>query len=139
MATPTRGSEVESSERTLAWPIRVLLWATGTLFVGIGVLGIFLPLLPTTVFLLIAAACYARSSERAYRWLMTNRWFGQYLRNYQEERGATMSSKVITIAVLWIGIGATIYLTEAALWLAAVLLVIAVGVTIHLVRLKTIR
>ena len=74
--------------------MRALLMATGTLFVGIGVLGIFLPLLPTTVFLLIAAACYARSSDRAYEWLMTNRMFGRYLRNYHEERGATLRSKV---------------------------------------------
>ncbi len=138
MAAPVHDPE-EAVRRPLPMPVRALLWATGTLFVGIGILGIFLPLLPTTVFLLIAAACYARSSDRAYRWLMTNRLFGQYLRNYQEERGATMRSKVFTIAFLWIGIGATIYFISAPLWLAAVLGAIAIGVTIHLVRLKTIR
>lgn len=138
MAAPVRDSEVVA-RRPLPWPLRALLLVTGTIFVGIGVLGIFLPLLPTTVFLLIAAACYARSSERAYDWLMTNRVFGRYLRNYQEERGATMTSKVFTIAFLWVGIGATIYFISAPIWLAALLGVIATGVTIHLVRLKTIR
>ena len=138
MAAPVRDSEA-AVRRPLPWPIRALLLVTGTVFVGIGVLGIFLPLLPTTVFLLIAAACYGRSSERAYEWLMTNRLFGRYLRNYQEERGATMRSKVLTIALLWLSIGATVYFIDAPIWLAAILGVIATGVTIHLVRLKTIR
>jgi len=138
MAAPVRGSEA-SVRRPLAWPIRALLLVTGTLFVGIGVLGIFLPLLPTTVFLLIAAACYGRSSDRAYHWLMTNQLFGRYLRNYQEERGATMRTKVVAIASLWVGIGLAVYWIDASWWLAAVLAAIAIGVTIHLVRLRTIR
>ncbi|MDA0351035.1 MAG: YbaN family protein [Chloroflexi bacterium] len=138
MAAPVRDLET-AAQRPLAWPIRALLLGTGTLFVGIGVLGIFLPLLPTTVFLLIAAACYGRSSERAYRWLMTNRLFGRYLRNYQEERGATVRTKVVSIAFLWVGIGAAAYWIDAPIWLAAVLAAIATGVTIHLVRLRTIR
>lgn len=138
MAAPVRDSEV-AARRPLAWPIRALLWVTGTIFVGIGVLGIFLPLLPTTVFLLIAAACYGRSSERAYNWLMTNRLFGQYLRNYQEEGGATLRTKIVTIALLWLGIGASVYWIDAPIWLVAVLAAIAAGVTIHLVRLRTIR
>ena len=138
MAAPARESD-EAAPPALAWPIRALLLGTGTLFVGIGVLGIFLPLLPTTVFLLIAAACYGRSSERAYRWLMTNRLFGQYLRNYQEERGATVRTKVATIAFLWLGLTAAAYWIDASLWLVAVLAAIGAGVTIHLVRLTTIR
>ena len=56
--------------------MKALLVTVGTLSVGLGVLGIFLPLLPTTVFLLLAAACYARSSERFYQWLVNHRWLG---------------------------------------------------------------
>ena len=138
MVTSVRVSELRV-RRPLAWPLRALLIVAGSLFVGIGVIGIFLPLLPTTVFLLIAAACYARSSESAYRWLMTNRLFGRYLRNYHEERGATLSTKVVTIALLWIGIGAAAYWISAPMWLNAVLAAIALGVTIHLARLKTLR
>ena len=75
--------------------MRWLYIALGSLLVGIGVLGVFLPLLPHTIFFLLAAACYARGSERAHTWLMTNRFFGRYLRNYSEHRGATPGTKAV--------------------------------------------
>jgi len=73
--------------------------------VALAVLGLFLPVLPTTPFLLLAAVCYARSSERFYHWLMTNRWFGEYIRNYREGRGIPLKQKVLTISLLWVTIG----------------------------------
>jgi uncharacterized membrane protein YbaN (DUF454 family) len=118
--------------------VRVLFMALGGLLVGIGVLGIFLPLLPTTVFFLMAAGCFGKSSPAAYRWLTTNRFFGSYLRNYKEHHGATLGSKVVSISTLWLGMGVTLYLTGFPLWLGAILLVIAVGVTVHLLMLKTL-
>ena len=69
--------------------IKIILISVGSLSVLLGILGIFLPLLPTTPFLLLAALCYSRSSERFYQWLVTNRWFGEYIRNYREGRGIT--------------------------------------------------
>jgi uncharacterized protein len=119
--------------------VRWALMAAGALLVGIGVLGIFLPLLPSTIFFLGAAACFGRSSPTAYRWLMTNRWFGRHLHDYQREHGATISAKVTSIATLWIGIGASAYFFLDGLWVRLVLLVIAVLVTWHLVALRTIR
>ena len=62
--------------------VRVLLLLGGTLCVILAVVGMFVPVLPTTPLLLLAAVCYARSSERFYRWLLTNRWCGPYIRNY---------------------------------------------------------
>ena len=59
----------------------------GSLSIGLAFLGIFLPLLPTTPFLLLAAACYLRSSDRFYHWLIYHKWFGNYIRNYREGRG----------------------------------------------------
>lgn len=112
-----------------------LLVVSGSLFVALGVLGIFLPLLPTTVFLLLAAACYARSSDRFYQRLITNRWLGSYIRNHREGRGMRRRDKVVTLALLWIGIGATMVWTADATWLRLVLLAIAVSVTVHVVRL----
>lgn len=112
-----------------------LLVACGTLSVALGVIGIFLPLLPTTVFLLLAAACYARSSDRFYLWLVNHRWLGRYIRNHYEGRGMKRRDKVITVVVLWAGIGASAIWTVDALWLRALLAAIAVGVTIHIVRL----
>ena len=67
--------------------IRAVLIVAGTLCVGLGALGIFLPLLPTTPFLLLAAACYARSSQRFYDWLLNNKYLGQYITGYVQRRG----------------------------------------------------
>ena len=111
----------------------------GGALVAIGVLGIFLPLLPTTIFLLGAAACFGKSSPGAYRWLTTNRYFGRYLRDYKEERGASVVAKVVALATLWAGIGFAVYLFRDVLWLDVVLIGIAVAVTVHLLSLRTMR
>ena len=114
---------------------RALLVVCGTLSVALGVLGIFLPLLPTTVFLLLAAACYARSSERFYLKLINSPWLGGYIRNQREGRGMRKRDKVATIALLWVGIGATAIWTVDAWWVRLVLVAIAAGVTLHVVKL----
>lgn len=120
-------------------PVRILLVACGTLCVALGVLGMFVPILPTTPFLLLAAACYSRSSPRVYQWLMTNRWCGAYIRNYREGRGITPRHKIATIVVLWLVIGYTAGFVATPGWLRLLLLVIAVAVSVHLARMKTCR
>ncbi len=119
--------------------VRYALVALGSLLVAIGVLGIFLPLLPSTVFFLMAAGCYGKSSPSAYTWLTTNRVFGRHLREYKEEKGATVVTKVTTLASLWGGIVLADYLTGFNPWLSIVLMVIATGVSIHILRLNTVR
>ena len=119
--------------------IRTLLLVSGTLCVVLGVLGMFLPVLPTTPFLLLAAICYARSSKRFYNWLMTNRWCGAYIRNYREGRGIPLKQKVLTILLLWLTIGYAAWFVISLWWVKLILLGIAVGVTIHLVRIKTFK
>jgi len=116
---------------------RTLLIILGTLCVALGVLGMFLPVLPTTPFLLLAAICYGRSSKRFYHWLMTNRWCGEYIRNYREGRGIPLKQKVLTILLLWLTIGSTAWLAVTLWWVRLILLGIAVGVTIHLLRIET--
>jgi uncharacterized protein len=118
--------------------MKALLVVCGSLSVALGVIGIFLPLLPTTVFLLLAAACYARSSERFYQWLMNHRWLGSYIRNHYEGRGMRRRDKGITLVALWIGIGATAFWTVEAVWLRLVLGAIATGVTVHIVKLPVL-
>ncbi len=103
----------------------------------LGLLGIFVPVLPTTVFLLLAAFFFGRSSDRALHWLLHNRWFGPYIRNYREGRGMEVKNKVFTLAVLWTGIGATIVFAVDTLWVRLLLLAVAVGVTIHILWIKT--
>ncbi|MBE7520437.1 MAG: YbaN family protein [Thermoflexaceae bacterium] len=119
--------------------VRAALAAGGGALVAIGVLGIFLPLLPTTVFFIAAAACFARSSPSAHRWLTTNRLFGDYLRNYHEGRGATVGTKVFSVGSLWAGIGLSSWFLGPPWWVELGLLAIAVAVTLHLLTLRTIR
>lgn len=110
---------------------------SGVVLVGIGVLGIFLPLLPTTIFFLLAAWCFARSSEKYYVWLHTNRFFGKYLASYRSGKGMTLWSKVFTLAFLWIGIiSSAVFFTEN-LYVRILLMAVAVGVTWHLLAIKT--
>jgi uncharacterized membrane protein YbaN (DUF454 family) len=116
--------------------LRVLLVACGSLCVALGVLGIFLPLMPTTVFLLLAAACYARSSDRFYRRLLGHRLLGSYIRNSREGRGMRRRDKIVTLAMLWAGIGASIVWSTESPWLRFVLIGIATAVTVHVARIR---
>ncbi|MCA1012243.1 YbaN family protein [Halobacillus halophilus] len=79
----------------------ILLIIIGTISLILGVLGIVLPLLPTTPFLLLTAACYVRSSDRLYNWLMTNKWFGSYIENYKAGRGIPLKAKVSVLIMIW--------------------------------------
>ena len=117
---------------------KYLLTFCGFLFVGLGILGIFVPVLPTTVFFLLAAACFARSSPRFYHWLLHNRWFGSYIRNYREGRGLPMRHKVFTVSLLWLTIGVTVVLLSQW-WLRLLLLAVAAGVSWHVLAIKTYR
>ena len=114
------------------------LWIIGgTLCVGLGALGVLLPVLPTTPFLLLAAYCYGRGSERFHHWLVHRSWLGSYIRNFQSGRGVPLKQKVFAITLLWLTIGATIGFTELAWWVKATVALVGVGVTIHLVKMKT--
>ncbi|MBX7150861.1 YbaN family protein [bacterium] len=108
-------------------------------FVALGIIGAILPLMPTTIFLLLAAGCYAKSSPQLYEWLHTNRYFGSYLKNYREKRGTPLSVKIGSMAVLWASIGYTIVFTKAPIYVDVILILIAVGVSIHLIMIKTLK
>ena len=116
---------------------RYLLIIAGTIFLGCGIIGIFLPILPTTPFLLLAAACYARSSKRFYDWLMNNKWFGTYIKNYREGRGVPLKFKIFTISLLWITILVSVFFVINNYWVKIILILIAIGVTIHILTIKT--
>ena len=115
------------------------LLTAGTLCVILAVIGVLVPVLPTTPFLLLAAACYARSSRRFYDWLIANRWLGPYLRHYREGRGLPLAQKAVVILLLWLSIGYAVWFVVSPWWLRSVLLAVAVGVTIHLATIKTYR
>ena len=115
---------------------RRLLVAAGTLCAGLGIIGIFVPILPTTPFLLLAAACYMRSSERFYRWLTNNRVFGAYVTNYIEGRGMPLRIKVFTILLLWLAIGLSATFAVQSPVTRIILISVAVGVTVHIILIR---
>lgn len=116
---------------------RLVLVLAGNIFVGLGILGIFLPLLPTTPFFLLAATCFAKSSPKFYHWLMNNRWFGSYLKNYRDKQCIPKKIKIISISILWIVILSSMLFAVETIFFKIILIIIAVGVTIHIGRLTT--
>lgn len=119
--------------------VRWLLILAGSISVALGIVGIFIPLLPTTPFLLLAAACYAGSSPALSRWLLTNRWFGSYIRNYREGRGLPVKVKLVSVLSLWLTIGYSAFFIVPVLAGKLALLAIGAGVTAHILTRPTYR
>ena len=117
--------------------VRALLIAAGTLCVALGVIGIFLPVLPTTPFLLLAAACYARASERFYLWLVRNRTFGPTIREWRRHRSIPYRTKVVAIALMTATIAVSIALLARYPLAQAALAAIGVAVGAWLYRIPS--
>ena len=109
-------------------------WSVG---IVAGVIGILVPLWPTTCFLLLAGWCFARSSKRAERWLHENRIFGRYIRDYRERGIISSGARTTSVATLWTFIGISAFFFLGRLWVVALLLLIAGAVTLHLYSLPT--
>lgn len=110
----------------------------GSISLALGIIGIFVPVLPTTPFLLLASACYLRGSERMHRWLLSHGRLGKYIRDFEAGRGIPARAKFVAIAMLWISIAFAVELVGHPLGAVAMLLV-AGAVTIYLLRLPTLR
>jgi uncharacterized membrane protein YbaN (DUF454 family) len=116
---------------------RTLFLVAGSVSLAVGVVGVVVPVLPTTPFLILTAICYSRGSSRGYRWLVTNRLFGRYLNDYLCGRGVSWKAKAGALVLLWGVIAATAVLFTELLWLRILLPAIAVAVTVHVLTLKT--
>jgi len=117
---------------------KIFLIVIGTLSLGLGILGIFLPLLPTTPFLLLTAACYANSSEKLLKKLLDNRYIGKYIIDYQKNKGIRKSVKIYVLSLLWATITVSIICFTDSIWIQILLGCVAVGVTIHISTFKTL-
>jgi len=117
---------------------KCILVSIGALSVGLAIVGIFIPVLPTTPLLLLAAACFVRSSDRLYTWLITHKWLGPYIRNYREHKAITRKAKITTLVLLWGTIGYTAFGVISYWPLRILLMFVAIGVTIHVLSMRTL-
>lgn len=132
----SRGSAFKKKGQKL---VRALWFIAGTMCLLLGAIGIVLPVLPTTPFLLAAAACYYKSSPRMHKWLLNNRWFGEYIKNYKEGRGLTLKAKITALTLLWITIGFSAFFMIDILAVQLILLAVAIAVSTHIIRLPTFK
>ncbi|MFA5515037.1 MAG: YbaN family protein [Desulfuromonadales bacterium] len=112
-----------------------LLIGAGWLCIGLAIAGIFLPLLPTVPLLLLATACFARSSPRWHAWLLDHPRLGPLVADYLEGNGIPLRAKIMAITLLWLSISLSLYLAVPPNWVRLVLLSVAAGVTLYLLRL----
>ena len=137
----TFASKLKDQGRKL---VKTLWLVAGTICVVLGAIGVVLPILPTTPFLLAAAACYYKSSPRMHRWLLNNKWFGEYIRNYTEGKGLTKKTKVTVLIVLWATIGFSVVFIlnhilppMLVLPMQLIMVAVAIAVSAHILRLPT--
>ncbi len=116
-----------------------ILIIIGTLSILIGLIGIILPILPTTPFLLLAAVCYGKSSKKLYDYLLNNPLLGEYISNYIKGKGIPFHTKLFALALLWLSIGYAALFAVQSVIVKILLFIIASGVTIHLIKIKTLR
>ena len=111
----------------------------GTISLGLGILGIFLPLLPTTPFLLLTAALYFKGSPRLYQWLLNHKYFGTYIRNFRENKAIPLRAKIISLLLMWGKMLYCIFFLIPLGWVMILLFLIAAGVTYHILSFKTLK
>ena len=119
--------------------MKYLLIILGSICLALGVIGIFLPLLPTTPFLLLAAALYVRSSDKLYQWLIHQKYLGNYIRNFREHRAIPLHAKILSISMVWITLVYCAMTISEHIAIKALFIVLAAGVTWHILTYKTLK
>ncbi len=118
--------------------MRILLIIIGSISLSLGVIGIFIPLLPTTPLLLLSAWCFFRSSEKLYYKLINSKYLGTYIKNFRENKVIPIKTKIYIITLLWISlIYCIFFVANGMLWLQIILGLILIGVTAHILSYKS--
>lgn len=126
-AATASATATPAASRLHASPVvRWLLWITGTVALLLGILGVFLPVLPTTPFILLAAACYAKASERFHQRLLAHRSFGPVIREWEEYRSMPLRTKKFAVGLMSLSIAVSIWVVAAYPWAQAFLAVVGV-------------
>jgi hypothetical protein len=126
----------EAGEHRSPW-VRAFFLAAGTLFLALGLAGVFLPLLPTTPFVLLAAACYARGSRRFYDWLLANRTFGPIILEWRRHRSVPYRTKITAIALMSATLAVSIVFFVRPPWLKGLLALMGIGLAVWMYRLPS--
>ena len=116
-----------------------LLIILGTVSLLLGVVGVFLPLLPTTPFLLLAAALYFRSSPRLYDWLLAHPHLGTYIRNFRENRAIPLRVKIVSVSLVWLTLGYCAAFVATNIWFSLLFLALATAISLHILSYKTLK
>ena len=116
--------------------VRALLRTGGLLATGLGFAGVFLPLVPTTPFLLLATWCFLRSSPKLHAWLLRNPWFGPYLRQWNESRTVPRRAKLAAIVIVLVTFGVSVAIVDET-WQRGLLLSLGAIVLFVTSRLPT--
>lgn len=146
METEKKADETSAEKKEGNKIVKILLITAGTISLALGAIGVVLPIIPTTPFLLLAAACYYRSSKRMHRWLLNNKWFGEYIRNYKGGKGIPLKTKITALVMLWVTIGvSTVFMLnrllpeQLVLPMQLIMIAVAVAVSAHIIRLPTFK
>ena len=120
--------------------MRIFLIIVGSVSLVLGILGMFLPLLPTTPFLLLSAAVWVKASPALYQWLLNHKVFGEYIRNFREHRAIPLRVKIISVSLVWLTIGYCIFAVVDEWWWTQVLMtLLAIGISWHILSFKTLK
>lgn len=119
--------------------IRILLIIAGCLSLTLGMIGIFIPILPTTPFLLLASFLFLKSSTRLLNWLINHKYLGSYIQNFQIHKAIPLTVKITSVTFLWITILSSAFIFIDKIWLRLLLIGIAVAVSIHILSYKTLK
>lgn len=119
--------------------MRYLLAIIGSVSLALGIMGIFLPVLPTTPFLLLSAALYMRSSQRLYDWLMSHKHLGSYIKNFREYKALPLRVKIVSVTMVWVTLLYCAISVANEWWMSALFIAIAIGVSIHILSYRTLK
>ncbi|NDV56938.1 YbaN family protein [Bacteroides sp. 519] len=119
--------------------MKILYIILGSISLVLGIIGIFVPLLPTTPFLLLTATLYFQGSPQLYNWLLNHKYLGPYIRNFRENKAIPLRAKIVSVSLLWITILYCIFFVVKMFWVQILLFCIATGVTYHILSFKTLK
>ena len=119
--------------------MKIIFIISGSISLALGIMGIFMPLLPTTPFLLLAAAMFFRSSPRLYEWLLNQKRLGPYIRNFREYKAIPLRAKIISVSMVWLTLLYFAYILHSQPWLSALMIALAIAITWHILSYKTLR